>query len=252
MGVDAQSTQPSSGLATVVDTIAAPKSAFERLRESPTWGWAFLIAFVLMIIGTLLSAPAQQHAQYATLQRTINTAPVYKSLSDAKKSEILNNAQHPNPSTRVISVVFVGITLLLFVFLNTIVVLIGNAIGRGDGTFKRYWSGSMNIAVATLALGTLVAGIIAMIRGADSFSSGTEIAAAVPSLGTLIHPTPAATAFFSAISVFSLWGVYLNATQMQVNRVNKGVAWATAIVILLAGAAVYGGIVQIAATFGLA
>ncbi|MBV9270300.1 MAG: hypothetical protein JO165_04345 [Candidatus Eremiobacteraeota bacterium] len=252
MGVEVQTTQSSSGLATVLDTVAAPKTAFERLREQPTWGWAFLIAFVLMILGAILTAPAQQHVQYATLQRNINTSPFYKSLSDAKKADILNSARNPSIVSRIVGYVVVGITLLLIALFNTIVVLIGNAAGRGDGNFKRYWCGSMNMAVPTIALGSVVAGIIAMIRGPESFSTSAELTRAVPSLGSFIHPSPAATAFFSAISVFSLWGLYLNATQMGVNRVSKGVAWATAIVILLAGAALYGGVIMVFAKYGFA
>jgi len=249
MGVEAQTAQSSSGLATVVDTIAAPRTAFERIRQQPTWGWAFLIAFVLMIVGSILTAPAQQHAQVASLQRNFSK-PVYASVSDARKQAILNNAEHPSVGARVFGYAAVGIVLLLFVFFNTLLVLIGNAIGGGDGTFKRYWAGSMNIAIPTAALSTIVVGIICMLRGADSFNSSIDIAAAAPSLGMFIHPSPAATVFFSSISIFSLWGLYLNATQMQVNNVNKTTAWATAIIILLAGASMYAGLIQALANLG--
>lgn len=251
MGVELQTTQTAGGLTTVVDTIAAPKTAFQRLREQPTWGWAFLIAFILMVVGSVITAPAQQHAQVASMQRYFSK-PAAASISDAKKQEMINNIQHPSVPGRIFGYAAVGIILLLIVLFNTVIVLIANALGGGDGNFKRYWAGSMNMAVPTLALSTIVVGIIAMIRGADSFSSTIDLQAAAPSLGTFIHPSPALTVFFSSISIFSLWGLYLNATQMQTNNVNKTVSWVFAALILLGGASMFAGFIQILANLGLA
>ncbi len=46
--MDANSGAPRpNGLKTALDTIVAPKDAFESLRSAPTWGWAFLLALVL-------------------------------------------------------------------------------------------------------------------------------------------------------------------------------------------------------------
>jgi len=53
MGVE--SPAKANGLKTAIDTIIAPKEAFEAIRNAPTWFWALAISIVITMIGGYLS-----------------------------------------------------------------------------------------------------------------------------------------------------------------------------------------------------
>jgi hypothetical protein len=229
-----------NGLSTVVNTIAAPSEAFETIRVAPTWGWALIVAIVLLAIGTFLQGPAARHAGVAAAQHMMTTSSFFANLSPAQKQAAIARAGQPSPWP------YLGQIIALFViaFFNTLFTLIGNAIGKGQADFKRLWAGSMNIAVPTFALGSIVVGIITMLRGPDAFNSSADIARAMPSLAYLMpNGSPGLVAFLSGISIFSLWGMFLNATMLRVTgRTSSGVAWTIAVAILLLGAAVAAGL----------
>ena len=234
MGVSTPVAVKANGLSTVIDTIAAPNDAFERQRTMPTWGWALLVALVLMLAGTYLQGPAMRHASTVQVQHMIATNTMYANLSDAQKQKILEKAGQPSAW----AYVGVVITLFLAVFFNTLILLLGNAVGRGQADFKRLWCGSMNIAVPTLGLGAIIIGVIAMVRGADSFSNTFQIVESVPSLAMLV-PTGniMLAAFLGSISVFTLWGFFLNATMLRVTgKTSAGVAYTFAAIVLILGA----------------
>lgn len=235
MGVDATTTPSSSGLTTVVDTIAAPKAAFERLREAPTWGWAFLIAIVLMTIGYFMQKQAADHASMLMIQHVTANNPA---LTDAQKAKMIANAAHPPAYNAIIGIAGLGLTIFIAVFFNTLITLIGNAVGRGQADFKRLWCGSMNIAVPTLGVIYILLGTIVLIRGAASFNSPVDIQLALPGLHMLApSATGALRGFLSAINVGTLWGLFLNATMLTtLARVNAGIAWTFATIVLLVGA----------------
>lgn len=224
-----------NGLTTVVNTIASPGEAFETIRVAPTWGWACLVAIVLLFIGTFLQGPAARHAGVLSAQHMVNTSSLFANMTAAKKQEIVANAGKPS----VAAYFFIAAALFIVVFFNTLFTLIGNAVGKGQADFKRLWAGSMNIAVPTFALGSVVVGIITMLRGPDAFNSTADIARAMPSLAYLMPgASPGLAAFLSGISIFSLWGMFLNATMLRVTaRTTAGVAWTFAIIILVLGAA---------------
>jgi len=233
MGVDASAMRPSSGLTTVVDTIAAPKTAFERLREAPTWGWALIIVLALMAIGYFLQMPASQHAGVTMIQHVVANNP---QMSDAQKAKMIAGAQHPNIIGGIFGIAF---SVFLIVLINTLVTLIGNALGKGQADFKRLWCASMNIAVPTVGIVSILLGVITMMRGAESFSSPLDLQMALPGLQMLVPGVTGATrVFLGAFNVGTLWGLFLNATMlMTLARVGKGVAWGTAAAVLLVGAA---------------
>jgi len=249
MGVSAPAAAKTSGLSTVVDTIAAPTDAFERLRTMPTWGWALIVAIAFMLIGTVLQLPAQHHAATAQIQRMVD-GPLFAKATAEQKQHAVANAGKTNVFTFLAPI----LGLFVAVFLNTLFMLIGNVAGRGQADFKRLWCGSMNIAVPTLGLGAVVLGVIATIRGADSFGSSLALAQAVPSLGMLVpHGSPMLVAFFSAISVFSLWGLFLNATMLRVTaKTSPAIAYTFAILVLLLGALFAAGGVAMAQKAGFA
>ncbi len=229
-----------SGLSTVVNTIASPSEAFETLRVAPTWGWACLIAIVLLLIGTFLQGPAARHAGVIQTQQMMATSSFFANLTPEKKAEIVAQAGRPS----VIPYFFIAVILFAVVLFNTLFTLIGNAVGKGQADFKRLWAGSMNIAVPTFALGSVVTGIITTLRGPDAFSSSMDVARSIPSLAYLApHASAAMVAFLTGISIFSLWGLFLNATMLRVTgRTSAGVAWTFAALITLLGALIAAGI----------
>lgn len=249
MTASAPAAEKSGGLSTVISTIAAPNEAFETLRAAPTWGWACIIALVLMLAGSYLQGPATRHAAVATMQRAVTTSSLFANMKPADKQAAIERSGKPSVFTYV-TLVFV---LFFAVFFNTIFMLIGNAIGRGQADFKRLWSGSMNIAVPTLGIGALVLGIILAARGPDGFTSNAQIYGAMPGLGMLApQNSPVLAGFLSAITIFSVWGVYLNATMLRVTaKTGSGVAWTMAIVVLLLGALTTAAFVAGARNMGL-
>ncbi len=233
-----ESTAPAAkanGLTTVMNTIAAPSDAFETLRVAPTWGWACLIAIVLLAIGTFLQAPAALHAGKIQTQQMMATSSFFANLTPEKKAEIVARAGQPS----VLPYFFIAVILFVVVLFNTLFTLIGNAVGKGQADFKRLWAGSMNIAVPTFALGSLIVGVITMVRGPDAFNSSMDIARTMPSLAYLAphSASPAMVSFLTGISIFSLWGLFLNATMLRVTaRTSPAVAWTFAVLITLLGA----------------
>lgn len=225
-----------NGLSTVLNTIVAPSEAMETLRVAPTWGWACVVAIVLLVIGTFLQGPAARHAGVAQVQHLMTTSSFFANLTPQQKQAAIDRAGQPSPFPYLTQ----AVALFFIVFFNTLFTLIGNAVGKGQADFKRLWAGSMNIAVPTFALGTIVVGIITTLRGADAFNSTADIARAMPSLAYLMpNASPALTVFLVGISVFSLWGLFLNATMLRVTgRTSPGVAWTFAALITILGALV--------------
>ena len=250
MSVSAPVASKANGISTVVNTIAAPNEAFDTLAVAPTWGWALVIAIVLMLVGVFLEAPAARHTAVATMQHMLQTNPYFASQSAEQKQKIMENAGKPNAFSYIMPVVILFIAALF----NTIFMLIGNAAGKGRATFKTLWAGSMNIAVPTIGLSMLVTGIITMLRGADSFNSQGDLARAVPGLGMIApHTVPAIGGFLAGVTLFTLWGAFLNSTMLQrIGKVSPGIAWTFAVIVLLLGGAFGAVAAIIGAKFGMA
>lgn len=250
MGVSAPAAAKTGGLSNVIDTIVAPAEAFERQRTAPTWGWALVVALVLLLAGAYLQGPAARHVAAVTTQHMMATSTLFANATAEQKQRAIANAGKTSPFS------YVGPVIMLFlaVFFNTIVMLLGNAVGRGTADFKRLWCGSMNIAVPTLALGGIVLGIITTVRGADSFESSLALAQAVPSLAMLVpHASAVMEGFLASISVFTIWGFFLNATMLRVMaRTSPAIAYTFAAVVLVLGALFAAGGVALAHNFGAA
>jgi hypothetical protein len=119
--------------------------------------------------------------------------------------------------------------------LQALVMLIANAIGGGDGSFKTFWALAVNAAVVGSGIASIAVMAIVLLRGQESFATAAEIANAVPGLGTFVpaEAKPAA-AFFGALNVFTLWdGALLAAGMTIVARLPRGTATVTALIIVL-------------------
>lgn len=224
-------TPPSNGLKTVLDTIVSPKEAFESMRIVPTWGWALAITIVLATIGSYLMIPAFQHAFEAGWPAMVAKDPNLAQLPADRQQAILAMNSKIFGFAWIFPLFFIPIICLV----EALVMLIFNAIGRGDGTYAKYFSAACNISVPTAGLAAIIGAVVVVIRGANSFGSMPAVQGAMPSLATFgLTSDPKLTAFLGQLNPFSLWAVGLSvAAMIVIGRVPKLQAWLAAIVMFL-------------------
>ena len=235
---------PRSGLANIVDIIIAPNAAFERLRQVPVWGWAFLVAVLLGIAGTIVAGPAIQHAMETSMPATLAASDsIAKLPADQQQKQIAAIMSF----SRILAKfywVFIPPGLLIAGLIQALIMLIANAATRGDGSFKKFFALSITVSVVGTGLASIVLGVIVTLRGANAFETTTAVQSAVPSLALLAPGAKGALAgFLGALNVFVLWATALIALGMaRVGRIPVGAAWATAIIMVLVTAsfAAYG------------
>ena len=234
MDLDATQAPKAGGLRTALDVIAAPAEAFERLRVAPTWGWALLIAIVLYAAAGFLMTGALTHATAADWPHQIAANPRLA-------------AQTPEQQQRALDIglaitrwlwIFTPIFIVIAIFIQSIVMLIFKAAGRGDASYGKLWAAAANIAVPAIGLNALVTAAIVLARGPQSFNAPSDLQMALPSLGTLVPQAPVKLhAFLAAINPFTLWNCGLTIAAMAIlARVGRGWAWTTGIVGLLVAA----------------
>jgi hypothetical protein len=224
-----------SGLANVVDIIIAPNAAFERIRQVPVWGWAFLVACLLGIAGSLLVGPAVLHAMETSMPAQLAASDAMSKLSPEQQQKQIATIMSFSKTFAKFYWVVIPPALLLIGLVQGVIMLIANAATRGDGTFKKYYALSITVAVVGSGLSSLVLGVIALVRGADSFETTSSVSSALPSLALLAPGAKGALGgFLGAVNVFYLWATALLALGMsRVGRIPRGAAWATAIIMLL-------------------
>ena len=235
MSTSQPTAQRRGGLANVVDIIIAPNAAFERIREVPVWGWAFLVALLLGIAGSLLFAPALIHAAETTLPAKLAAMPqIAKLPPDQQQSAIALQMNISRVIFRFFGV-FVIIQILLGGLVQAVAMLIANAAGRGNGSFQKFFALSITVTVVGVGLAFLADGLIVAIRGANSFESQISVTGAVPSLALIVPGSSGALlGFLVALNIFNLWATGLLALGMQrIGRIPAGIAWSTAIVLQL-------------------
>jgi hypothetical protein len=226
-----------NGLTTALNIIVAPKEALETLREAPMWGWAFLIACVLAIAGSFLSLPAQMHASQASMAHMYATDPRFAQLTDAQKAQQMAFATAIGKA----SPFFTPFVLLIVGFVSALVLLLVNAIGRGKGTFKQFWASSLNVSIVTFGLYAVINGILALVRGADSYNKPLDQFLAMPSLAWIASgASPKLVAFLAAFNPFTIWGFVLTfLTLTVVARMAKGPAYIGSAILFVLGALFY-------------
>jgi hypothetical protein len=240
MGLATSEAPKGNGLKTAIDILIAPKEAFEALRVVPTWGWALIVALVLMVAGYFLQQPAVAHASIGSLTHAFATNPLYANLSDEQKRMALERVAHPPAYQTALGLVTLVFVLFIPALLNAVILLAANAIGHGNADFKRLFAGSMNIAVPTIGLYSVTLGVICRVLGAEHFATTADMLRATPGLALL---APGATgklaAFLAGIQLFTLWGCGLNIAMMRVIAgVKNALSWAFPVFILIAGAVV--------------
>jgi Yip1 domain len=228
MAVD---TPKANGLKTVVDTIVAPKEAFESIRVAPTWTWALLIAIVLVAISSYLLTPALVHAYPGTFAQQVATDPRLSGMSQDQQQTVMAFGEKAIGFGWIFAVVAVP----FFALIAGVIMLIFDKIGRGQGSFAKYWAAACNIGIPAFALGAVVSAIIVLVRGADSFSTVQAVQEATPSLAMLAPAAGAKmSAFLAVITPFALWGLVLNVVAMRtIGRVGAVPAWLAGLAIIL-------------------
>lgn len=229
MAADVQATR-ANGLKTAWDTIVAPKEAFEAIRVVPTWGWALAIAIVLTIIGNFLLMPAIQHSIAAAWPQTVAQSPQLSQMSPEQQQSTLNFTLKIASFSWIFSLFVVPIICLI----EAVVMLVFDKLGRGEGSFGKYFAVSCNVAIVGAGIGYIVSGVVAMARGADSFNTQASIQQTAPSLNMFVHASGKLGAFFSTFTPFTLWATGLTiAAMLIVGRVPKLQAWLAGIVLFL-------------------
>lgn len=225
MALDSSQIPKANGLNTVLDTIISPKEAFERLAVSPTWGWALIVSLALPIAAYFVMIPAIQHGMLGDFAKQAATNPQIAQMTPEQRAKIAGYVPF--------FVVITPIAIFFFVFLQTLVMTIVNAVAKGQADFGKLWAASMNICVV-YGLGQIVAAVVVMLRGADSFNSAAEVQRAIPSLALLAPGVtdPHLLAFLASVNPFVIWSVILVSMAMRYTaKVSSGAAWSTAIIV---------------------
>lgn len=220
-----------SGLKTVLDTIVSPKEAFESIRLVPTWGWALAITIVLSALGSFLMVPAFQHAFAAGWPDMVAKEPKMAQMTTEQQQAMLGMQLKIFNFAWLFSIVVVPVICLV----EALVMLVFNAMGRGQGTFGKYFAASCNIAVPSAGLSSIVTAIIVTLRGPASFQNLSAVTTSLPSLAMFAPAgNPKLTALLATVNPFTLWGVALSiAAMLIVGRVPKLQAWLAGIVLFV-------------------
>ncbi len=229
MAIESQAPR-ANALKTVLDTLIAPKEAFESIRIVPTWGLALAIAIVLSALGLYLATPTYQHAFAASWPDVVARSPQLAQMPPEKQQLQLAITQ------KFFAFSWIGMIfgVPLFVLIQAVVMLIFDKLGKGEGTFVQYFAAASNVAVAA-SFGPLVAAIIMLIRGTDSFNSMQAVANALPTLALLAPgASPRLAAFLAVFTPFSLWATGLAiAAMLIVGHTRKLQAWLAGILLIV-------------------
>jgi len=220
-----------NGVKTALDTIIAPKEAFESIRNTPTWSFALIISIAISMICSYLVIPAAQHAIVADWPNQLAKSPQLASMTAAQQQAALAMGQ------KISSFFFLFFILLVPIgnLVSAAVMSLFNSLGRGEGSFAKYWAASCNIGVVAWGVYSIVLAIVVLARGADSFNTSMSVQQAIPSLAMLV---PGASAKLTAIlypfNPITLWGVVLVSLAMEtIGRVPRLQAWLAGITMFL-------------------
>lgn len=234
MTSDVETQAPPSALETAANIVIMPGEALAALRRSPTWGIALLAVLAMTALSAFLMTPAMQFAYTAQWPQTVAKTPALAQMSVAQQQLQLFFALQFVKFSWMFVVATVPVTLLV----QAVTMTLANAVGRGEGTFKRYWAAAVNVAIASMGLGSVITAIIVLMRGPQGFYSVEQVWGALPSLATLLHSENARIlAVCRTVTPFSVWGAYLSSLALlRIGRVSALLAYSTGIV-LLAGSA---------------
>jgi hypothetical protein len=222
-----------SPLSIVVDTIVAPKSAFEALDARPRWLVAYLIVCAFGMVGAVLQIPAGEHAASAIFDQRAAHDPSMASLTPAQLQSAKSFAIIVQHFIWVMYPVVAGIGITI----ASLILLVGNAIGRGQGTFAKYFALAANVAVINYGLYYLSFGVLCALHAPDSFRSQADLLRLLPSLAWIVpDATPKLTVLLGGINPFTIWAFALLALGMHtIGKVSAAISYFVAAVIVFGG-----------------
>lgn len=225
-----------AGWQIALDVAVAPVTAFTNIRETPVWGWAFLISAVLGMVAAFAISPTIGHAMGLELPARIASTPQVAQMPAAQRDAFIAQQISIAQTVARFSFIFIPLGILLGSIVQALIMLGANAIGKGDGNFKRFWALAINGGIVGAGISSIALMIIVLIRGNDGFTTSSQIAGAVPGLGMFVPAgAKAAAAFFGAINVFTIWNMILLAIGMTiVGQIPRPVAIVTAALLLIA------------------
>lgn len=225
--------QERGALAVLWDVIVAPRAAFESLRDRPRWLIAFAVTCVLGMIGAFLQIPAGEHIAAATLARQAATDPNLATMSPEKLQQMKDMAV---TAQRWIWP-FYPIIVIISISIAALVMLIGKAIAKGAASFGRLFALAANVALINWGIYYLIIGALSTLRGAEDFSSQSDIAKLVPSLAWVAPSAgPKLTVFLTVFNPFAIWSFVLLALGLQTVAALKPVpAYVVAAVVAFGG-----------------
>jgi hypothetical protein len=218
-----------NGIAVLWDMLIAPTAAFAELRAVPHWGWALLLTCVLGTIGGYLQVPASEHASAYTVAHDPRFA--------AFTPEQAESAKKTAAVIQRFAWMFFSIQAALAVAITALLFLVANAIGKGTGTFLKFFALAANVAFLNFGIGFLLHGVITMVRDPAGFNTTIDLLSVLPNLGWLAPGAdPHVVAFLTSFTIFQIWSVVLMALGLRaIAGLSAAVAWTTSILIALVG-----------------
>jgi hypothetical protein len=221
-------------LRTILDILIAPRDAFARIRETPAWVLALVIAVVVGSISVLAFLPVLKHALETGLPAQLAANPAIAKLPSDEQQKQIARMISIQMTVANFTWLFPIFVLPIVAAVQALVMLVAAKIGGGDRTYKYFWSLAVHVQIAG-SVGGLLADAIVLLRGTNSFDAPGQLQTVLPNLGLFVPGGPhVLVAFLSALNVVGLWQCALLAFgMMAVGRVSRPAAWTTAILMLL-------------------
>ncbi len=186
-----------SGLLTCLSVLVKPRSAFDLLRQQPTWGWAALIGIIATLGALLLTEPAQLHVLAVQEAHRIAALPPSARLQERLAVAAVDRIRKP--------LFIIGAVTIPWItwFLISLFFWIAAAVSRSGATFRLAWVATLNSYVVYGVAG-LTNGVLVAIRDPNLVNSGLDLVR-LPSLAPLFPNQPQVAAFLTAYNVLNLW-----------------------------------------------
>ncbi len=213
----------------VVDVIVAPKSAFEAIAAQPRWLVAYVVVCALGMAGAVLQIPVAEHVGLATLDQRAAHDPSLASASP----QTLQNVKNYTILIQHVVWAFYPVVAIIGISLAALLLLLGNAIGRGQGSFAKFFSLAANIAIINFGIYYLLLGVLCAVHSPDAFHTQSDVVRLVPSPAWLVpDASPKVTVLLEEFNPFALWSFALLGLGLQtVGKVSTAVAFCAAAVI---------------------
>lgn len=224
-----------AALQTAADILVSPNAAYARLRKTPTWVIAALIAIAISAAAALIATPALIHAAgSATTAAQLTHNPNIAKLPPDQQADAIARVVGIQTTALHFAWIISPVFVMIVVLIQSVVMLAANVAGRGDANFHRLWSLAMNVQIAG-SIGALVNSLIVTVRGANTFERASDIQSAVPNLSLFAFGAPeTVTSALSAVNVSVIWqSALLGLGMVAMARISRVPAWATVALMVL-------------------